>query len=143
MQGTTLGGKTMIVIIGLVLFVVFMAMCGAAYQAMAPTFVRSDNQINMIQPCGWFFCSGYDRSSADINQTNSEANKNNGEAHAYDAVATKTVAEADQIHVNNYGGQAVTYGEGVYTGWVTLCCGAFVFLVLGTVVLTILQRVTR
>ena len=77
-----------LVVLGIVVF------CGAAYSSVAP--VRTTEEIEMIQPCGWPWCMGYDAHYAgNVNLPNSEANLNNGQAEVAEARAEEISANDD------------------------------------------------
>lgn len=79
---------------------VVMVLCMAGYGigvAVGVIPTTTTNEIRMVQPCGQVWCADKDAHYAEhVNEPNSQANKNNSEANYYDAVATKTVAEAQQ-----------------------------------------------
>lgn len=81
-----------LVLLGAVFF------CGFLTQAVKPQKVDPSNgSIQMVQPCGWFWCANYDQQYAEhVNVPNSQANEQNGQANLYNAQATAIVNQTVQ-----------------------------------------------
>jgi uncharacterized protein YfaP (DUF2135 family) len=62
---------------------------------------KTTGTVEMVQPCGWPWCAGYDSHYAqEVNVPNSEANQNNGEATLDNARATAVIVEAYRVENN-------------------------------------------
>jgi uncharacterized protein YfaP (DUF2135 family) len=87
-------------------------LCGFSILAVEPQ--KTTSEIEMVQPCGWFWCAAYDAQYAEhVNEPNSRANLNNAQASAYDAIADKMRAEESLNRLAILGGyllMAVGFG---------------------------------
>lgn len=105
-----------------VLFVVIV--CSWAIGIFGPE--KTTGTIEMVQPCGWFWCAGYDSHYAqNVNLPNSQANSNNGEAAVSFAQATQITGDAIKS-------QTQTATAGAMFGFYGALClvGVFLFLAL-------------
>lgn len=102
-----------LVVIGAIYF------CFALINASAPE--KTTGTIEMVQPCGWFWCAEYDAHYAqEVNVPNSQANENNSESNLNNAQAT-------QISSNTVKSQALDKFGGFLSG----VCFIGAFLVIG------------
>jgi hypothetical protein len=122
-----MNAKALLVFVGLIVFCV--ATFGIFASMVQPQMTTGT--VNMVQPCGWFWCMQYDREYSEINVNNSQSNQNNGEANLLNAQATQVV-----------GGTATVRNQQVGFGFVMGICGAgLALLALVVIVLPVLGRV--
>lgn len=91
-------------IISVVVIAVFMCF-GLFISSITPQ--KTEEEIVMVQPCGWFWCAGYDAQYAEhVNLPNSQANQNNAKGELYLAQAEKIMVEVEkeQAQVNAMNG---------------------------------------
>jgi hypothetical protein len=95
------------------------AMCALALYAITPQ--QTTGMVPMLKPIGQFWSGGVDAHNAkEINQPNSEANRNNGEA-------AKSFAEATQITQDTQAARETAAMGGVLAVFIVLaiCIGLF------------------
>lgn len=91
---------------------------------------KTTGTVQMVQPCGWFWCADYDSQYSETNKNNSQANQNNGEANLYNA-------QAKQVESRTVIVQQQLVGYGLLMG---VCGAGLLVLVVVIVVMPVLGR---